>query len=250
MLKTFFRLTYRTVANWLRDKLNLPPERYQEIDKEQHDHAFTMAGIDSLQALSRLNERVQAFINEGRTLAEFRADFEKIASEEGLTYTGSASWRSKLVALTNAREAYGAGRYQQQTTPEMLRDRPYWQYRHGGSAEPRVLHLGWNGTVLPANSYWWQTHYAPNGYGCSCKIFTLSAADLKRMGKDTLDVPPQNGFYNYTDPVTKQSRLIPLGVDPGFDHIPGQKDRKRLYLELLGKLPDELRKFGEGLING
>ncbi len=100
--------------------------------------------------------------------------------------------------------------------------RPYWEYRHGDSAVPRPEHLAWDGLILPADDPWWQTHYPPNGWGCKCKVFALSARDLKRMGKSGPDTAPDNGTYQWTDKKTGETHTVPKGIDPGWDYNVGE----------------------------
>lgn len=249
------KLPFRKAIDWFLKKVVVPTERWDSIDREMHDHAFVIAGLQNAQILDRFKGKVREFIEEGKTLEDFRKEFEQIATETGWEYNGSPSWRSKIIALTNARTSYSAGRFQQMEEPELKAARPFREYRHGGSAEPRQKHIsvppfGWNGLILRADDPWWNAHFPPNGFGCSCKVFSLSERDLERLGK-RVNQAPQDGFYRSVDRVTGQERLIPNGIDPGWDYTPGrspEQERERIYQDILGRLSPELRSQAEVMI--
>jgi len=76
--------------------------------------------------------------------------------------------------------------------------------------------------VLAADDPWWQDHSPSNGYGCKCKKFPVSERQLRRMDKSGPDVAPPVEYKEFVDKRSGEVRQIPVGVDPGFDHTPGQ----------------------------
>jgi len=123
----------------------------------------------------------------------------------------------------------------------VLRTRPYLIYRHGDSAHPRVLHLSWDGTCLPADDPWWSTHTPQNGWGCKCKIFSGGERDITRLGNKARLKAPNDGDYEWTN---KQGRTftIPNGIDPGFQYNPGVAAgmSKQILEERINKLPSNI----------
>jgi hypothetical protein len=156
------------------------------------------------------------------TLAEFRKSFDDIVARHGWSYKGGRDWRTSVILNTNVRTAYAAGRYKQMTEPSVKKSRPYWEYRHGGSAHPRLEHLAWDGLVLPADDPWWAVHYPPNGWGCKCRVFAIGQRDLDRMGKDGPDQAPADLFYEWKDRKTGEVFTVPKGIDPGWDYNVGE----------------------------
>lgn len=73
--------------------------------------------------------------------------------------------------------------------------------------------------MLPVDHPWWNTHSPSNGYGCKCKKFLLSAADLKRRGL-VVGKAPDDGDYECVDKATGELHKLPRGIDPGFDYRP------------------------------
>ncbi|MEX0617540.1 MAG: phage minor head protein [Pseudohongiellaceae bacterium] len=211
--------------------------------KQSHDTGFMVAGAAKADLLNDLRNAVDEAIAEGTTLEQFRARFDETVEKTGWDYKGGRGWRTRVIYETNLRTAYAAGRHAQLTDPDLLRVRPYWQYLHGGSADPREEHLRWDGMVLPADHPWWNEHYPPNGWGCSCKVVAKSQADLKRMGKDVPDQAPTVLREPWQDPTGARQEDIPEGVDPGFNYPPGRSvaERTRETVERKrAKLPDAL----------
>src|SRR5690606_2384123 len=93
---------------------------------------------------------------------------------------------------------------------------------HSGAENFRPQHKAWNGLVLPADDPWWDVHSPSNGYGCRCKKFPVSERQLRRMGKSGPDAAPPDEFREWVDKRTGEVRAIPLGIDPGFEHRPGE----------------------------
>lgn len=196
----------------------VPTQAWDDIQRAQHDRAFMVAGAQKADLLADLARAVDRAIAEGVSLEEFRRDFRDIVERNGWHgWTGEGTkageaWRTRVIYRTNAKVSYAAGRMAQ------LRDGafPYWIYFHGGSAEPRIQHLSWNGLVLPSDHPFWAVAYPPNGWGCSCYVSgarSLRAAE--RLGGDpSKELPPG---WNSTDPRTG----APPGIDKGWDYAPG-----------------------------
>lgn len=196
----------------------VPTARWDDIRGAQHDSAFMVAGAVKADLLADLGQAVEKAILEGTSLEEFRRDFRRIVETRGWHgWTGEGTkkgeaWRTRVIYKTNAATSYAAGRIAQ------LREGgfPFWVYFHGGSLEPRLQHLAWNGLVLPADHPFWNTHAPPNGWGCSCYIIgarTLAAA--RRLGGDPgKQLDPG---WDAIDPRTG----TPPGIAKGWDYAPG-----------------------------
>lgn len=214
------------VAFFLR-KLQLPTRAWTDVYAAEHDVAFMVAGAMKASLLSDLHEAVRVAIEEGGTIAGFRASFDEIVEKHGWQYQGGRNWRTRVIYDTNLRQSYNAGREAQMEDPELRRRRPYALYKHGGSAEPRPLHLAWDGTVLPADDPWWETHSPSNGWGCKCRKFLLSERDLERRGLTVGTAPEtvwEERVVGKTGPSPRQVR-VPQGVDPGFEYRPNAAGR-------------------------
>lgn len=215
-------LPFKEQIEFFRRKANVPTNGYADIYNSEHDYAFVVAGANRNALLNDFRAAIDKAISQGTTLDGFRKDFAEIVEKHGWSYNGSFNWRTRIIYETNLNSSYQAGRYQQ------LRDAkfPYMEYLHSDYVEhPRELHQSWDHLVLDFNDPWWNTHFPPNGYGCQCRVRGRTKGDLKRMGKDGPDTAPS---INWVDKVigvnSDNPRIVrvPEGIDPSFEHIPGQ----------------------------
>lgn len=196
----------------------VPTATWEDIWQAQHDRAFMVAGATKADLLADLAKAVEKAIAEGRSLQEFRQDFRKIVEERGWHgWTGEGTkggeaWRTRVIYRTNVRTSYAAGRMAQLIDGGF----PLWVYRHGGSVEPRIIHLGWDGLVLPPDHPFWATHAPPNGWGCSCYVVgARSFRGAQRLGGTPgKELPPG---WQKLDPKTG----APVGIDRGWAYAPG-----------------------------
>lgn len=213
-------LPFEEAIALFRRKTNVPTARWAELWGAAHTRGFTVAGAMKADLLMDLRGAVDAAIADGESLGQFRKRFDSIVDRHGWQYKGPRKWRTDLIYATNIRTVHHAGRYRQQQ--RIKQRRPFWQYRHGESRQPRQQHLAWDGMILSADDPWWATHYPPNGWGCKCRVHSLGPRDLERMGVDGPDEAPAVERYEWTDLATGETKMIPVGIDPGWDFNPGQ----------------------------
>lgn len=192
-------------------KLNIPTKKWDDMLGALHDKAFTVAGATSASLLEDLRLIVENDLKNGLTYKQFRDAFEDVVAKHGWTgWTGETTavgraWRSKIICETNLNTSYAAGRWSQ--IQQVKKDRPFIRYIHQvGEMYPRPVHVKWHNLILPADHVWWKTHYPPNGFGCKCKVVTLSEKDMVRQG--LLQTPNE--------------RIPPGEPDKGWDYPPGQ----------------------------
>jgi SPP1 gp7 family putative phage head morphogenesis protein len=207
---------------FLRDKLDVPTDRWTDIWQGMHARAFVVAGARDEGLLADFHDAVNRAIAEGRTLEQFRADFDTIVAEHGWSYRGSRNWRSAVIFNTNLRMAYAAGRWAQ--AQRLKGRRPYLRYVGILDDRIRPLHREWHDTVLPVDDPWWQTHFPPNGWNCRCSVQQLSRRDVERLGLKVADrAPPiemvQRRVNTGDGPHFIQ---VPKGIDPGFAYNVGE----------------------------
>lgn len=237
------KLPFDESIEFFRQKINLPTARWTDIWQGMHARAFVVAGATRQELLADFRTAIDKAIADGTTLAEFRKDFDRIVQSHGWSYKGGRGWRSRVIYETNVRQAYNAGRERQMRDPDFRRRNPYALYRHGDSAQPRPLHLAWDGLVLPIDDPWWDTHTPMNGWGCKCKKFVLSERQLKRLGKDGPDPAPDDGTYEWTDKQSGEIHRVPNGIDPGFAYNVGEAAWGR---ELSREAMDRWKAAGHG----
>lgn len=199
---------------FFRSKLGnlIPTARWTDVRRNQHDRGFMVAGAQSADLLADLAAAVDRAITEGKSIGAFRKDFAAIVERNGWAYRGDFNWRTRTIYQTNIATRYAAGREAQLRAGNFA----WILYKHGGSADPRPQHLAWDGLVLPADHAFWQTHSAPNGWGCKCrKVGARSPEAARRLGGDPGKALPEG--WDAIDPKTG----APPGIDKGWDYRPG-----------------------------
>lgn len=232
-----FNTPFQEQIDYLLQKLRVPTERWDDIQRSAHDRAFMVAGAAKADLLKDLHDAVVQRATDGKGLKAFQKDFKAIVAKHGWTgWTGEGSkegvaWRTKVIYQTNMAQSYAAGRYRQMTDPEYVRLRPYWRYIHReGVRHPRPQHLAWHGLTLPHDHPFWQSHYPPNGWGCGCRVAPVSKAEGERSRNAGLGDPPDG--WDAIDPITG----APMGIDKGFDYAAGAGTRKSMQSFIDSKL--------------
>lgn len=214
------RRPFREQVAFFRGKLGklVPTERWDDLEKTEHDTAFMVAGAQKADLLADLAAAVDRAIAEGKSLDAFRKDFAFAVGEHdwhGWTGEGTKAgraWRTRTIYRTNASVSYAAGRRAQLEAGGFK----FWIYRHGGSKEPRPEHLDWDGLALPPDHPFWETHYPPSDWGCSCYVTgARTAAGIRRLGGDPDKTLPAG--WAKRDPRTGE----PAGIGRGWGYAPG-----------------------------
>lgn len=221
-LSAGFGTPFDAQIDFLRQKLRLPTERWDDILRAAHDRAFIVAGAAKADLLADLHAAVIKAAEGGAGLQAFQRDFRAIVAKHGWTgWTGEGTkegeaWRTRVIYQTNMATSYAAGRRAQMSDPEVLKLHPYWRYIHSdGVLNPRPLHLEWHGLTLLASHPFWQTHYPPCGWGCHCRVASVTRREGEASARAGLGEPPTG--WDAINPKTG----APAGIDKGFDYVPG-----------------------------
>lgn len=238
-----FNKPFQEQVDFLRYKINLPTEHYDDILKSAHDRAFVVAGATKADLLADFHNAINKAALEGKSIQWFKKEFESIVQKHGWEgWTGSDTkagrdWRARIIYKTNLSASYAAGRYAQLTHPDLLKSRPFWKYIHNDTvAHPRPLHVAWSGLVLRWDDPFWQTHFPPNGWGCRCRITAVSAKDYEGAQA------PDEGVSIYKDRAGN-NHVIPKGIDYGWDYAPGasiNRQTSQFVADKIKTLPPKL----------
>ena len=210
---------------------------WRDTAAAQHLRSFTVAKAMEVDLLRDIRRAVDRAIAEGATFETFREELEPTLRRRGWwdrremrdPLTGEvrevqlgSPRRLRTIFDTNLRTAYARGRYQR--IERVAKARPYLRYIAVLDARTRPDHRAWHGTVLPWDHPWWHTHYPPNGWRCRCTVQQLSADDLDEFGYKVSRRSPSGPERLWTNPRTGETRMVPQGIDPGFDHNVGTAD--------------------------
>jgi Phage Mu protein F like protein len=228
-IKAAFNQPFQEQVDFFRQKINLPSERWDDIFKSAHDRGFIVAGATKADLLDSFRSAVDQTKEQGKSLKWFQNEFDRVVEQHGWTgWTGEGSkkgrdWRSRLIYQQNMLSSYAAGRQTQLDDPDLLLLRPYRTYVHAdGVRHPRLMHQSWNGITLPADDVFWDSHTAPNGWLCHCRVESASARDYHAAQSNGKAVKPDG--WDKVDPKTGEY----VGIDKGFGYKPGANVNKPL----------------------
>jgi hypothetical protein len=197
------QLPFQEAIDYFATKQNIDTNSWRDLQGLDYDVAFAVAGAKGA-LLQDMRDAVEKAITEGTTLQEFRKDFDRIVQTRGWSYQGDRDWRTNTIYNTNLRTAYAGGRWEQ--IQQTKAKRPYLQWRHGGSGDPRPLHIALDRKVFSLDDPFWQTMgNPPIGHNCFppgtlvatsqgwAKIETIRRGDLVVGGSG--DIKPCIGTH-------------------------------------------------------
>lgn len=201
--------------------------RWDDMVGQEHDIAFTVAKMMNQGLLDFVKQELERVIANGDTFADFAEQIMPALQRRGwwgkrdvidpLTgqvieaRLGSAS-RLETIFRTNLQSAYAKG--QRENIQDTKDTFPYLMYDAVDDSRTRPEHAAWDGTVLPADHPFWQTHYPPNDYNCRCGVIQLTWDDIAEYGLRISEQPNVKWFIHET----ADGRQIahPEGVGPTF----------------------------------
>jgi uncharacterized protein with gpF-like domain len=265
----------KEAVDFLRSKKLKVGFDYRDVWREEHASKFTVAGVNVLDVLGDVRDSLGDAVERGQPFAEWRKQLkptlvkkgwwgpnEVVDEDTGETKVVDLSqpYRLKTIYDTNMRQAYSAGQWQRiRRTKRAL---PYLLYEVGPSVHHRPEHLAWNGTLLPVDDPWWDTHPTPGGWGCKCHKRQVSRAEhddmvangVRSPGVQVIDpdtglptghivtqrieaqtTAPATEWRKWKNARTGQTELVPKGIDPGFDTNPGQQYRVAKQMQVLAE---------------
>ena len=115
---------FQEQIDFFEQKAPRPTSEWTDVLRGDHDRAFVIAGAKDMDMLRDFQEAIGAAIREGRTLEDFRKDFDRIVAKYGWSYNGERGWRSRVIFETNVRTSYMAGRLKQMRDPRCHQGAP------------------------------------------------------------------------------------------------------------------------------
>lgn len=219
---TYGSVPFNEQIEFYKRKIPTPTATWTDIYNVEHDYAAVVAGANRREIIEDFTKAITDAIENGKTLEDFRKDFDNIVTKHGWDYHGGRNWRSRIIYETNLRSSYQAGRYAQ--LQELKDVMPYWEYVHSDAVEhPRIEHMAWDGLILRHDDPWWQTHFPINAWGCQCTVIARSQAYLDKLGLKPDKAPAIEWEEKLIGRRGLNPRLVKVskGIDPGFEHIPG-----------------------------
>lgn len=229
-----YNLPFEEAIAFFREKVAIPGADWTNILDGMNNWAFFVSQVSNAQLLQDIRNEVFRFIELGATFEEFAQNFSQVTEKHGWSAPEGNARRALIVADANLRTSQAAGRYQQMLDPDVLKQRPYWEYRHRDSPQFRPHHKILDGRIFSAEEVQKNSALAvPSGYGCRCLLISRRSLPPGKSQPDP--VPKVNGKVAVM--VDGTIREI---ADKGWNYMPGNK--KDIKKELLNKLDPDLRK--------
>lgn len=183
----------KVAASYLRGKSAMSPEAFGRLPRELKGLAFTVAGLESADAVRRVRDIVSQR-SEGKTWKEAREEIAAVFYDKTGDY---AKGRAEMILRINGNKAFAAARHA--AAMEVAEFFPFWMYQTMTDGKERAEHQALNGKVLPYDDPFWDTHYPPWDWGCRCMVIKMTASQAGEKGiadpkKDPLPGPAQSGF--------------------------------------------------------
>jgi len=194
-----FNLTFEEAIAFFASKgYEISPDSWRDVWQDANARAFTVARVTAMDVLVDLKAEVARAMSEGVSLDEFKKNLgERLAAKGWFAPKSEAAkvelpagtirkrltpWRLELIWRTNIQTAYSAGRYKQQTDPDVAEARPFWQYKAILDRRTRPAHAAMHNRVYDHRHPIWNTWYPPNGFNCRCYVKTLSREQVEARG--------------------------------------------------------------------
>lgn len=207
-LEPLFNLKPEKAIEYFTKKATLGPEKHwdwTDTMNQSHDKVFVVAKATCIDLVKDIKKSISKAIEEGKPYQDFANELIPILKKRG--WWGNIDAENKDQGIvkpirvdhrrlrniynTNVKTAYAAGRYEQMKDEADIA--PYWRYvavpKGAGNKNPRVEHAALHNLVFRHDDPFWQTHYAPNGWGCHCTVVNMTKRALeKKFGKKAEEV--------------------------------------------------------------
>ncbi len=233
----------------------MTPKAYYALEAEHRGKAFTLAGVESLRAVEKVQDSLFRAEYDGTGFAEWLDQVDEIFEAHGIT--PMSEHRAELVYGNAIRQSQMAARYAEEMSPEGMERAPYWLYDAVLDDDTSAFCRDMDGKVFRKDDPIWNYATPPNHHGCRSTPIELSEAMVKSMGlqvasgEDIALMPdwpsaPAAGMGRVLRQFPSEDKARAFGSIPGL----GSPDEAaRLFKSLDGPLltseavsPDQLRR--------
>jgi SPP1 gp7 family putative phage head morphogenesis protein len=194
----------QAVEAWRR-KVPMPEKDWRQLTLEERQHAFTVSGVAQARLVDDVYEALGRAIEEGSTLEDFQADVGDALEE---AWGGEDSPRLEMLFRTGIMQSYNEGRQAVFDHPEVKKARPFRRYDGVGDARACDICDPLDGTVLPADDPFWQSHQPPLHPSCRCIVTALDPDEADDEGID-------DGAPDAEDPADGFG--VPVDFEPDYE---------------------------------
>lgn len=233
---------------------------YDELKKEAHHKAFTVAKVTRLDLLNDIHEAITKSLKDGTPFKQFQANLQPTLQKKGWwgeqdivnPATGEVktvninSKRLRNIYETNTRMAYNVAREEEMDALPMS---VYRMYVSELRSTTRASHAKMHGIIKHKDDPWWETNSPLNGWGCKCKKRAYSKREIERKGwtisEGKLGDIAEEDFAYDTRKGNKLSQISKIDLDASLSKLPkAQKNQNYENLSEAALLSTFYEKLG------
>lgn len=220
-------------VDWFASRVILSSDERKQVPTNARSRAFWIAGAAQLDVVQTVRDALTKAIADGGTVEDFRAKVRTLLMSQ---WGGDNPRRIDLIFRNATQQAYNAGRYAQMEDPTVKRFRPYRMFDAILDGRTSDICTECNGTILPADDPWWDTHSPQLHHACRSSIRALRRAEAERRGitQSPTAVAADTGF-GVSPRLAQEWRPEPEGRD---QRLMAELERKRAALSTLPAVPD------------
>lgn len=246
MVKLDFNLSPEEAIEYLKSKGMKLHFNYDELKKDAHHKAFTVAKVTRMDLLNDIHEELLDSMKDGRSFKDFQESIKPKLQKKGWwgitevvnPRTGEVKTidvnarRLKTIFETNTRMAYNVAR------EEAMDALPLSVYRRYVSvliASTREAHARMHGIIKHKDDVFWKKNSPLNGWSCKCKKTAYSKRQIESKGwkisDDKLaDISHEDFAYDIRKG-SKLTKLSKIDLDKSLDSLP-QATKNKTYKTL------------------
>jgi SPP1 gp7 family putative phage head morphogenesis protein len=181
----FVNLAFAEAIDQFESRAIMPADEFDELIDAERSRAFTVRNAVSTGVVRQAFTQIRnAMAPGGPGLGEFIENLQ--AGTDASGYPGGVRRYLEAVFRTSTATSYAAGRYRQQTDPE-LGSGLFWEFLTVGDSRVRPEHAALEGKQWPVGDPDGANAYPPLGYQCRCVMRVIEDPDEAQLGR-TVDI--------------------------------------------------------------
>jgi len=173
---SFRKLSPKEAIAWLKSKIPVTKAIYRQLDMASKNAAFYVAGLEDIELINAVREKMIQSLQKGIPFEQFIADL-KMSSGADPFFSNM-----KTAFYTNIHQAMAAQDYE---ALERIKDIvPYRRYSAVLDSHTRPEHAKWHNFVAAASDPIWNYLYSLlMDFNCRCRITATTESDYKRLAQ-------------------------------------------------------------------
>lgn len=184
--KHWTRLPFRQAIAFLQAKRIVTPAEFQALSKEARNLAANVSGVQKLDILQTIIDSLVQSVSRGETIKDFAQQIDDTFSRAGLDPL--SPWRLETIFRTSVQSAYGRGRWEQGTDPEISDEIWGWRYVSVGDDRVREEHAALDGKVFKTGEA--DEFFPPWDFNCRCTNEWISKLEAEELGLEESSAIP------------------------------------------------------------